>query len=244
MVSHTAKLGVKLIVLPQHFNASSWLPTEIEARESAAGVTELISRMQQLSITYGCVIVLPILESIDGKILSNAVLIGPDGDIIGRQSQVHLEPELRSFCEAGTEFTVFETPFGRVGILIGYDGLFPESSRVLSLAGADVIAWCSAWRNKHDRKLLTVPKAEDNRVYLVCANRTDAPYPGGSLVIPPNGFPQWDLDIVSPRVIRHGAVMPSFMNLALARQKSMIPKVDMLRNRLIETYEPIIRKIS
>ena len=39
--------------------------------------------------------------------------------------------------------------------------------------------------------------------------------------------------------MRHGAVMPGFVNLALARQKKMIPKVDMVRNRLIQTYGPL-----
>lgn len=58
-------------------------------------------------------------------------------------------------------------------------------------------------------------------------------------MIPPNGFPQWDLNASAPPVLRHGAVMPGFVNLALARQKKMIPKVDMLRNRLVSTYGPL-----
>lgn len=242
MASHAAKLGVNLIVLPQHFNAVSWLPTELEAHDAAAQTPELVKRFSGLAESYGCAFVLPVLEKVNDSIHPGAVLIGPDGVVIGRQRQVHLEPEMSGFCEGGSEFSVFETPFGRVGILLGYDGLFPESSRVLSLAGADVIAWCCAWRQPQERRLLAVPKAEDNRVFLVCANRTDSPHPGGSLVIPPTGFTHWDLDIAAPRTLRHGAVMPGFMNLALARQKSMIPKVDMLRNRLIATYQPIVEQ--
>ena len=66
------------------------------------------------------------------------------------------------------------------------------------------------------------------------------PYPGGSVVIPPNGFPQWDINIAAPRVLKLGAVMPKHIDLALCRQKLMIPKVDMFANRLVETYAPIV----
>ena len=134
---------------------------------------------------------------------------------------------------------MFETPFGSIGMMLGHDGLFPESARLLALMGADIVTWSSAWRHAYERTLLAVPKAEDNRVYVVCANRTDSPYPGGSFVIPPNGFPHWDVNVSAPPTLRYGAVMPAFVNLALARQKKMIPQVDMLRNRIVETYAPL-----
>jgi len=244
MVGHAARLGVKLIVLPQHFNCASWLPGEVEARAAAAQTPTLIRRLGALAAEYGCAIVLPVLEAAGDTIEPGAVLIGPDGAVLGQQRQLHLEPELRGFCSAGRDFAVFTTPFGRVGMLLGHDGLFPEASRVLALLGADVITWSCAWRTSQERKLLAVPKAEDNRTFVVCANRSDSPYPGGSLLIPPTGFPQWDLDVAAPRTLRHGAVMPGFMNLALARQKSMIPRVDMLRNRLIDTYAPLLQRAS
>jgi hypothetical protein len=87
---------------------------------------------------------------------------------------------------------------------------------------------------------LAVPRAEDNRLAVVLANRIDCPYPGGSVVIPPNGFPLWDINVVAPRVVKLGAVMPKHIDLAVCRQKLMIPKVDMFANRLVETYAPII----
>ncbi|MBA4742298.1 MAG: carbon-nitrogen hydrolase family protein [Azoarcus sp.] len=240
MVSHTAKLGAKLLVLPQYFGVASWLPDEEGLKAAATQSPGLLDKLSSIALEYGCAIVAPVVEADGDELVSAAVLIGPQGEVIGRQRQLHLEPEVRDTLTPGSEFGVFETPFGRVGMLIGHDGLYPESARVLTLLGADVIAWSSAWRDPAERKLLVVPKAEDNRVFVVCANRTDCPYPGGSLLVGPTGFPQWDLDIASPRVLRHGAVMPGFMNLALARQKSMIPKVDMVRNRIVSTYGPIV----
>ncbi|MNK39160.1 (R)-stereoselective amidase [compost metagenome] len=239
MIDHTAKLGVKVIVLPQFFASSSWLPSLAEAHTAAGRSDAAIQRVATIARQYGCVIVLPLLEKRQDKIASTAVIIGPDGELIGRYQQTHVEPEMKSWCVAGTELPVFDTPFGRLGVLLGYDGMFPEASRVLALQGVDMIAWCSAWRRPQDRALLTVPKAEDNRIFLIAANRSDAPYPGGSFIVPPNGFPQWNLDIAAPATNRHGAVMPGFMNLALSRQKFMIPKVNMLRNRIVASYTPI-----
>lgn len=122
----------------------------------------------------------------------------------------------------------------------GYDAVFPETSRCLGIAAADIILWPASLREPFERELLAIPRAEDNRVAVVLANRVDSPYPGGSLVIPPTGFPLWDINVVAPRVLKLGAVMPKHIDLAVCRQKLMIPKVDMFANRLVETYAPII----
>lgn len=240
MVDHTAKLGAKVLVLPQFFGLSTWLPDQAEAQQAGEELDVLLEPMRAIAARYGTVMVVPGFEATETQLSEVAVVIGPQGEEIGRYRQVHPEPEISGFVQAGNEFMVFDTPYGRLGTLLGYDGMFPESSRVLTLMGADIIAWSCAWRNSKDRSLLTVPKAEDNRIFLICANRTDTPCPGGSFMVPPTGFPHWDLDVSAPANTRQGAVMPGFMNLALARQKSMIPGVDMLRNRMVHTYDPIV----
>jgi predicted amidohydrolase len=239
MIDHAVKLGLRVIVLPLFFNSPSWNPDAGQADRDALLAPEILASARQLSSRVGCVIVLPMIERTGGHLRSTAVVVGPGGEVIGRQSQVHVEPEARSWCVPGEEFEVFQTPFGRLGVVLGYDGLFAESTRSLALAGAEIVAWPCSWRHRNDRALLAAPLAEDNRVYLVCANRTDAPYPGGSIVVGPAGIPLWNIDQVAPPLTRHGAVIPTHANLALARQKLMIPKVDMLRNRLVSTYGPL-----
>lgn len=243
MVSHAAKLGANLIALPLHFGLSTWNPSPYEADIAAEEADQHIARISAIAKNYGCAVVLPTIEKQAGILSSSAVLISPNGEVIGRYRQTHLSPSMQDWAKPGDEFPVFETVFGRIGIILGDDGLYPESSRILALNGADIIVWCSAWTQPLERELLAVPKAEDNRVYVVCANRSDCPYPGGSFVIPPNGFPNWDVNIAAPRTTRHGAVMPTHANLALARQKKMIPKVDMLRNRLLETYDVLVQTV-
>ncbi len=237
---HAAKLGIQLLVLPYHCAHSTWKldPSQAESQAEQAG--DRIAQVSQIAQQYQCWIVLPLVQQVLGQVMSTAVLLGSSGEVIGQYHQIHLTPDEQRWAKPGDSWPVFETPLGRVGILLGYDGLFPESARVLALEGADMIAWCCAWQHRFERELLAVPKAEDNRVYLICANRYDAPYPGGSVVIPPNGFPHWDINGVAPANRIPGAVMPMYANLALSRQKRMIPKVDMVRNRLISTYQYLV----
>ena len=99
---------------------------------------------------------------------------------------------------------VFSTRFGRLGVMAGFDALFPETSRALAIDGADIILWPASLREAAERELVAVPRAADNRVAVALANRVDCPYPGGSLIIPPTGFPHWDINIVAPRTMAMG----------------------------------------
>ncbi len=83
-------------------------------------------------------------EHIDSNSAHIAYVFGPNGMILGRQEKVHLTPNEMKFCHAGTGFQVIETPVGRVGILIGEDVLYPESSRILAYQGAEILIGLTA----------------------------------------------------------------------------------------------------
>jgi predicted amidohydrolase len=82
------------------------------------------------------------LESHNRKLYNTAILIDPEGDIIGRYSKTHfaqgyeINPDLYS---AGDEYPVFNTPFGKVGIIICYDRQLPEPARIMALKGAQIL---------------------------------------------------------------------------------------------------------
>lgn len=238
MVDDAAKLGVKLLVLPQHFAVGTWCPTVEEAEAAQESQQRAWESVASICRLYGAVAVFPLTYPCGTGVGQATSIIGDVGEELARLGQVHQEPF--SGQDVGIDgFSVVDTPAARLGVLLGYDGMFPESSRVLAMAGADVIAWPCAWQSPLQRRLLTVTKAEDNRCFVIAANRTDAPYPGGSIIVNPQGLPHWDVDVAVPPVTRHGAVLPAFLNLALSRQKSIIPKVDVLRSRLVETYGPL-----
>jgi predicted amidohydrolase len=90
---------------------------------------------------------------------ASAVCVSGDG-VLGRHRKVHLPPAERFAYAPGDRFAAFDTPVGRVGMLLCYDKLFPEASRALALDGAEVIACMSAWSADRRRP---APDLRDDR---------------------------------------------------------------------------------
>jgi predicted amidohydrolase len=106
-----------------------------------------------------------------GHLLYNvAVLIGPDGKVVGKYRKVCLpRSEVEAGLAPGSDYPVFETRFGKVGLMVCYDGFFPEVARGLSGRGAEVIAW-PVWGCN---PLLARARACENHVYLVSSTYED-----------------------------------------------------------------------
>jgi predicted amidohydrolase len=240
MIDHAAKLGAQVLLLPEYALMATWAPTPADAERAADSAKADIASVSEIAKRYGCVVALPTVTRGAAGLLATTILVGPDGAELGRYHKTHLTAEERRWAHAGDVYPVFESQFGRIGIMAGYDGLFPETSRCLAAAAADIVLWPAGMRESFERELIAVPRAADNRVALVIANRLDCPYPGGSVVVPPTGFPHWDINRVAPRSFAMGAVVPMFIDLAVCRQKQMIPKVDMFANRLTQTYGPLV----
>lgn len=116
---------------------------------------------------------------------NTAVCVTGDG-ILGTHRKVHLPLGESDVYRAGDEFSAFDTPVGRLGMLIDFDKTFPESARSLALDGAQILACLSAWpasvtdrsdRIRNDRQahlfdLYDCARAAENQVYLVSSNQT------------------------------------------------------------------------
>ena len=106
--------------------------------------------------------------------------------MLGHQRKVHLPPAERFAYTAGDGFAAFDTPAGRLGMLLCYDKLFPEAARALALDGAEILCSLSAWpvdrqrparRIRDDRQtrhfdLCDRARAVENQVFVVSANQT------------------------------------------------------------------------
>jgi predicted amidohydrolase len=124
----------------------------------------------QLAKKHNMYIVVGLLER-DGHLVYNvAVLIGPDGRIVGKYRKVCLpRGEIEGGLTPGSEYPVFPTRFGKVGLMVCYDGFFPEVARQLTNNGAEVIAW-PVWGCN---PLLARARACENHVYLVSSTYED-----------------------------------------------------------------------
>lgn len=139
---------------------------------------------------------------IDCKLYNSAVLVGPEG-YIGHYRKVHQPAdELHSYY-AGDSFPVFDTPIGKIGMLICYDAWFPESGRELALAGAEIIlkptATCHGTVNHnleedqgyYSYDLCEKATALQNGCYFISANQVgicgQSDYFGHSNIINPSG---------------------------------------------------------
>jgi beta-ureidopropionase len=110
-----------------------------------------------------------------GVVYNSAILIGPDGEIIGIYDKTHPAPWERrdggGWAAVGTRADVFETALGNIGMIICYDGDFPELSRLLAVKGAEVIVRASALQRSYDIWYITnAARAYDNHVYVVASN--------------------------------------------------------------------------
>src|ERR1700749_4134882 len=75
---------------------------------------------------------------------NSAVCVSGDG-VLGRHRKVHQPLREDASYAAGDRFAAFDTPAGRLGMMICYDKAFPEAARTLALDGAQIVACLSAW---------------------------------------------------------------------------------------------------
>lgn len=72
--------------------------------------------------------------------------------------------------KAGEEFPVFELYFGRVGIMTCYDGCFPEPAEILSLHGAEIVAWINGQHGSIEKHLVQ-SDIQLNYIAMVATNQ-------------------------------------------------------------------------
>ncbi len=99
-----------------------------------------------------------------------AALIGPDGDLVGKYRKVCLpRSEIEGGIAPGSDYPVFDTRFGKVGMMVCYDGFFPEVARQLAMRGAEIVAW-PVWGCN---PMLASARACENHVYVVSSTYED-----------------------------------------------------------------------
>lgn len=132
----------------------------------------------------------------DGKevIYNSVALIGKDGTPLGKYRKSHLVdgPETATF-EKGTEYPVFDTEIGKIGIMICWDTAYPEVARILALKGAEIIVAPAAWEAPYDEDwdIVQCARSFDNVLYVASCNHSgtdrELTFFGKSKIVGPTG---------------------------------------------------------
>jgi predicted amidohydrolase len=139
-----------------------------ETAEAVPGPTT--AYFGELARQHDLHVVLSLYERDGPAVYNTAVLLGPDGKLVGKYRKVCLpHSEVEAGVAPGNDYPVFDTAFGKVGLMVCYDGFFPEVARQLTNRGAEVIAW-PVWGCN---PLLAQARACENHVYVVSSTYSD-----------------------------------------------------------------------
>lgn len=168
LIAEAARQRADLIVLGETLTYYGLGKTFEEVSEPIPGPsTEYFGTLAK---EYNIYIVAGLTARHEHLIYNTAALIGPGGDLVGTYRKVALpRKEIQLGIAPGDSYPAFETRFGRVGMMICYDGFFPEVARELTNNGAEVIAW-PVWGCN---PLLAAARACENHVYLVSSTYED-----------------------------------------------------------------------
>jgi N-carbamoylputrescine amidase len=190
LIDEAAAAGANIILLPEYWSTGFFPASrdykmyDLAAPDNGVAMTAI----KEKSLDHHIHIVATIFER-DGSDLyyDTSILVGPDGKIIGKYRKTHIGGERHVvidgelvtdlgiesiYFRTGSRYPVFEINGWKVGIILCYDTYFPESTRCLALAGAEVILapFGISDTKKTIWKELLATRAFENMAYIAAAN--------------------------------------------------------------------------
>lgn len=167
---------VDLAVFPEAYLTGYCAATEEEARRISipvAGTSYWVWDRLQSAIERTKVGVVVGYGGLQNDQFVNAATLWLPGGTSHTYCKTHLPfLGMDRFATPGRSLPVFDTPWGKVGILICYDLRIPEACRVLALAGADLIIVPTNWPGSSQAAdSYTVVRASENKVFLAACDR-------------------------------------------------------------------------
>lgn len=232
-----------LICFPEY---CYFVPTQLSSQQPAEQIPGKFSeKMSSLAAKYHVNIVAGSFaeKSENGKIFNTSLFFDRTGKLIGKYSKCHLMVAMGAdesqHVEYGDHIEVFDTDFGRVGLMVCYDMRFPEQARSMVLQGADILLVPSDFpagnplppRTDHWDTLVQAT-ALLNLTYTIAINQYGAVFNsipfGRSCVVDPWG------DIV---VRASNTEQICYGELDLEFQRQVREKIAALNNRRPELYQ-------
>jgi N-carbamoylputrescine amidase len=147
LIEQAAARGAAIVVLPELANSGYVFASRAEAFALAEPVPHGPSTQAWAEVARRCNVhvVAGIAEREDERLYNAAAVLGPRG-WLGTYRKLHLWGDEHLFFEPGNKgLPVFHTELGRLGVLICYDGWFPETYRLLAMQGVDIVCMPTNW---------------------------------------------------------------------------------------------------
>ncbi|WP_020390573.1 carbon-nitrogen hydrolase family protein [Kribbella catacumbae] len=191
--------GPDLVVLPEAMMADFATEGGSVGELAEALDGEFVSTLRKCAAEHGVAIVAGMFERScdEGRPYNTLLAVGADGDLVGAYRKIHLYDafgyrESDQLTPGDVAPVVVQIAGHKLGLMTCYDLRFPELSRALVDAGAEVFVVPAAWvrgplKEHHWTTLLTA-RAIENTCYVAAAAQNGKKYCGLSQIIDPQGI--------------------------------------------------------
>lgn len=186
-----AAAGAELIVTPEGYldgyaGNRKVVPDSTPEKYLAVGEEmdgPFLQRVGRLARELRVHLVVGFAERSKGKMYNSLVMFSPEGNNIGHYSKTHNVTQEEPDNTNGTEFPVFDTGLGRLGMLVCYDRQLPETSRILAIKGAGLILVPAFGLGiqKMSEDVMMRTRAYENGVYVAHV------HPKNTFIVDPKG---------------------------------------------------------
>lgn len=257
-IRDAAKRGAQILCLQELFDIPYFCTRQdtalFDLAETVPGPTT--ERLASLAKELGVVVIVPLFEKRGPGLYHNtAAVIDADGTVLGKYRKMHIpqDPGFEEkfyFTPGDLGYRVWDTKFGRIGVLICWDQWYPEAARLTALAGAQILFYPTAigWLSSEKAALgaaqhtawETVQRghAVANGCFVAAVNRTgfqdDTEFWGQSFVANPYG------EIVAKASAGEPEVLLVTCDLQAVEDFRRI--WPFFRDRRIDTYAPLTQR--
>lgn len=152
-IIEATKSGAQIVALPELFLTRYFCQTHdrrsLELAEPVPGPT--VEALQPLARDKEIVLIVPLFEREETTFYNTAAVLDADGRYLGKYRKLHIPNDIKHYYGESSYFSpgdlgcpVFQTRFGKLGVMICWDQWFPESARQMALAGAQLLIYPTA----------------------------------------------------------------------------------------------------
>lgn len=177
LIDIAVKAGANIICLPELFATGYNLSVlkDNVVKLSIQYYEQICQEISDIAKHNKVYIIAPFGEKgeVSGVVYNSALLFDDEGKMMGSFAKTHLWALERLYFKEGSRYPVFETKYGKIGIMICYDAGFPEACRSLCLKGAEIVFVPAAWR-KQDKDMWDLnlrQRSLENLLFTVGVNR-------------------------------------------------------------------------